>query len=256
MSNTDINNIQPQANDLVVVPEGTQVPTNVPFMVYAMKFLASPSIIRTGGYQMGVLTSITNSTIGNWLGLKPISPEKVSLRDIATTQLPSASRRDSTISLQLDPKTTAGTDTAIEKIPEKQKPGGFFRYARPIEYLLQEDRSFDLTVGPKGGLTIYVELDPEHKTFAFSYALCHTGDNFNKSIARKIAKQRFENDDWYEIRNYDLTLSVMENLRLALFNLLERGNGPGCEVDETEVVFSSLSERTKEYELKQIYERI
>jgi hypothetical protein len=104
----------------------------------------------------------------------------------------------------------------------------------------------------KGGVAFYIELDPANKTFAFSYCLCHSNDNFNYATARHISKQRFDNDDWYEVKNYDGTRSVIENIGEAISNELYNR-----EIDDTiDIVFSSLSERMKESELKLIYERL
>jgi len=107
-------------------------------------------------------------------------------------------------------------------------------------------------IWPRGGVTFFIELNPSQGTFAFSYALCSLEDNFDKTIGRTIAKNRFDAGDWYEIKNYKEDIGVVDNIKEALHNLLY-----AVIVDEeTDTVFSSLSDGMVECELKALFKRI
>lgn len=230
----DLSELKPRPNDLVVVPEGMEVPSDVPFLVYPMKFLWKPSIIRSGAYDMGVLERITSNSIAEWLGLSPAKMLKPNPYEL--TDLPPSIKKE------------------VEHAKQRQVLPRFFRYHRPLELNAQKDGEdgFKMVPAPRGGVAFLIELDAENRTFAFSYALCHNNDNFNFGIARKICSQRFASEDWYEVKNYDPEIGIMENISWALYNLLYNDKAD----DEADIVFSSLSDRMTECDMKQIYERL
>lgn len=63
-----LDNLNPRPDDLVVVPEHMEVAADAPFHVFKMKFLHQPSIIRSGGYSMGLLDVLAKTRFGAWLG--------------------------------------------------------------------------------------------------------------------------------------------------------------------------------------------
>jgi hypothetical protein len=317
---SEVQTLKPEVNDLVVVPEAMTIPEGLPFHIYRMKFLLKPSIIRTGGYNMGLLEKLNSGTIANWLGFKskpavetnnstslrdivfdssiygkmrgdstlhhkvptinhyvlkgdaPVVSESLFAEDAVITNTPLSESfqeglsnfhkamnefivKEPPVQQHIPTKTTSsvisqGPSGKVTLIPKRILPR-LWRYSRPTEEI-EHLSGVAKRVLPKGGVAFYIELDPENKTFAFSYALCHTDENFNRSIARHISKQRFENDDWYEVKNYDGSKSIIENIGIAISNELYNRN-----IDDTmDISFSSLSDRMNETELKQIFERI
>lgn len=271
--------LNPQPDDLVVVPMGMEIPEGVPYHVYPMKFLLAPSIVRSGGsYNMPFLNSFSFSNLAAWLGNRspapvvteatPVSQEAVGMGtpanapvdepNYATTQMATVKAHNGM------PEITLGTvdiPLGIGEFMEQQFPAPkteveiakFFRYVRPFNPV-QRLSGVQQDLDPRGGICFYIELDPANKTFAFSYALCHNTENFNYEIARNVSKGRFQDDNWYEVKNYDSNLSVVENIGAALYNFLYNTNPH----ESTDIVFSSTPEGDKVslQDLTNIYKRI
>lgn len=66
------------------------------------------------------------------------------------------------------------------------------------------------------GATILVDLRAAEGRFLFSLAVCNYKDNFNKLIAHRVCKERLESGQVFEIINYDPSLSVLQNIYLAV----------------------------------------
>src|SRR6266581_2757161 len=54
---------QPRPGDLFVIPETLEVPQNFPFATYKMRYLFTPSVIRTGATDM---TTLSQSRVSNF----------------------------------------------------------------------------------------------------------------------------------------------------------------------------------------------
>jgi hypothetical protein len=227
--NADISELKPDPNDLVVIPLGMSIPDDVPFLVHRIKFLNKPSIIKSGYSTMNMLETYTPAVLRKWFGFL-----------------------GETLSESMNDKVQLAKAEMIKDEPYLPK---FYRYSRLLAPIKQSaGESWALSA--KGGLTLFVELNPRENAFAFSYALCNTEDNFAKAKGRILAKERFDTEDWYEIDNYDPTLSVLENIKEALKKLLSPGKDSTIVSPDEGIHFSSLSEKMKVLELKQIYERI
>lgn len=215
--------LKPEPNDLVVIPEDFVLQSEPEFLVHRMKFLLTPSIIRSGSATMSFFENLSAGKILSWL-----------------TGMPELAK---------DAENENTKRKAVQDSERNKELPKFFRYSRPL------DPKNDNTLGPKGGVTFYLELDAPNKTLAFSYSLCHHDDLFNRKTARHISKQRFENGDWYEIKNYDPDLSVTANIKNAINVLLSGVDCSKLEVQEL-TQFSSVSDRVNQYELNMIFERI
>ena len=227
-----LKDLRPEPNDLVVIPMDFEVPKGVPFLVHKMKFLLSPSIIKSGSNNMSFFENMSTSKIWEWLTGNSQDPRvQVNLRK----KVDESSKEED----------ARGYSEATYDYPK------FYRYSRPLDTHPNNPN----VLGPKGGLTFYIELDAPNKTFAFSYSLCHHNDRFNKAVSRHICKQRFENGDWYEVANYDTNLGVMLNIRIAI-NVLLSGIDTSIIESEQLIHFSSVSDRLNKHELNMIFERI
>lgn len=236
-----ISELKPQPNDLLIVPLGTVIPKNAPFLVYQMKFLLTPSIIRSGAVNMSVLERLKTGVLSSWMGSSPFAFGYTKPGGSSLLISQQETRTEvSVVNTKSDETVREVKGTFIPELPR------FYRYAR------MKGRTPE-TVNAKGGVSFFIELDAEHKTFAFSYALCHTGDNFNKKVARELSKSRFDEDDWYEVGDYDPSIGIIENIKDALFNELY---ADAMGKPATGAKFTSLSESTCIYELSQIFERI
>jgi hypothetical protein len=243
----ELQELKPAADDFVVVPEDMTIKDSVPFHVHRMKFLHKPSIVRSGGYNMGFLDKFSLGNLGSWLGWTPAKDPVDVLVDSIKDRAVFVGK------IQDLANVLVGSSDEKASIPQqKQELPKFFRHIRGKELTYRHD-GVSTEFSAKGGLTLYVELDPANKTLAFSYALCHTDENFRKDIGRQVSQGRFESEDWYEIDNLDENLDVVGNIGEAIYFLLhpELAN-PNVKGPK----FSSMSEKTNEYELKQIYERI
>lgn len=308
-----ITELKPQPDDLVVVPLDMELHPpegGFPFQVYAMKFLRSPSIVRSGGYSMGFMNSFANTSLGQFFGLKP-QEELKSVRDeifnhdeygdklrgdssygegprqdslsgvvgidgpepesdyppgeeprIATMYITSMRAHNGMPDIVL-PSSPVPLGT-VKIVPEKKKGTSteiakFFRHVRAKElsrypkFGTNGQPEWDLVYAPKGGVSFYIELDAANKTFAFSYALCNNTDNFDYTKARDICKGRFDHEIWYEVQNYNGDLSVVENIRTAIYNFLYNRDSDVQGL----ISFSSTPESGKVClnDLKEIYKR-
>lgn len=85
----------------------------------------------------------------------------------------------------------------------------FFRHVRIINPITGEFYH-------NRGATILVDLRAGEGRFLFSLAVCNYKDNFNKLIAHRVCKERLENGEVFEVINYDPSLSVLQNIYLAV----------------------------------------
>lgn len=256
MTSLHLEQLRPQPNDLVVVPIDMVLPEeDLGFAVYRMKFLHQPSIIRSGNYNMEFLNNFKLSSLKDWLGTKPVASTVLEALDDARfgrlrdSQMPAVATTIRDVAEVVEPKSVTVTfprDVAKTDLPK------FWRYVRPKQIVKKMSGTFDNGVGPKGGATVYVELNAPENTFAFSFALCHESENFNYSIGRQVSKGRFQDEDWYEVANYDQNIGVIENIRAAIDNLF---NSPD-NTNQQGIMFSSLSPKFKELEMKELFERI
>lgn len=249
---TDFLDLKPEDNDLVVVPIDTEIPTGLGFMVYKMKFLLTPSIIRSRSSNMN-LFQFTNTHLNRWFN-KGDSGSTVAAADSGVLTALSDEFSDQVFEKMAEKDVSPISLSLIPVTPESEL-ATFYRYARGIQTIKHSDGE-SWTVDPKGGVAFYVELDAANNGFTFAYALCHTDDNFCRKIARKISKQRYDSEDWYEVENYDPGLSVVTNIKIAIYNLLYAEDSGKLEFDKTNVRFSSMSERYNVQDLTQIYKRI
>lgn len=228
--NTEIADLKPDPTDLVVIPMDMAIPETVPFLVHRVKFLHKPSIIKSGYSTMNMLETYTPAVFKKWFGFLGDTTSEKKTEEVIVAK------------------------GQVIKTDEPYLPC-FFRYTRLVAPVKNSVNN-NWALNAKGGLTIFVELNPRDNAFAFSYAICSTEDNFSKELGRTIAKTRFMDDDWYEISGYDPKLSVLENIKIALKDLLASENKGIITNQKQGIHFSSLSEKMKFLELKQIYERI
>lgn len=266
---TTLENLNPRPDDLVVVPEDMEVSAQAPFQVYRMKFLHQPSIIRSGGYSMGLLDTLAKTRFGAWLGnrAQEMQDSVKNMGQPAVIPEPNSEVQPRIVTGYMGnvqahgglPEIIIPQPEAVVKKQEHQeaKVESFFRYVRfheEIRRLGEQGEEVQRVISPRGGIAFYIELDAANKTFAFSYALCHNNDNFNFQTARKICKGRFEAEQWFEVKNYDSEKSIVENISIALCNFLynvdaDKLTGPSfSSTPETQYV--SL------YELSLIYKGI
>lgn len=243
-------NLVPEANDLLVIPEDMELTEAVPCPVHRMKYLHQPSIIRSGGYNMNSVNDISISTIARWLGRK--------VDDFLVKPLKALGATEAEFNMALNsgtPEGLSGFEVLVAEQELRELPTFYrhFRCYRGREYY--DGLKTELLA--KGGMTLYVELNPAEKTLAFSYSLCNTADNFDKNLGRLISKGRFEGDDWYEVANCQDSLDVVGNIASALYQLLY--NPPKSDTIQAETkgpYFSSMSEKFKVQDMKQIFERL
>ena len=79
------------------------------------------------------------------------------------------------------------------------------------------------------GAAVLVDLHANEGRFFFSYAICNHQDNFNKLIAHNVCKERMENGEIVECINYDPSISILQNIFIAI-GVLE-GEYPLTEYD-------------------------
>jgi hypothetical protein len=66
------------------------------------------------------------------------------------------------------------------------------------------------------GAAVLVDLRQKEGRFFFSFATCNYQDNFNKLIAHNVCKERMENGEVIECINYDPSLSILQNIFIAI----------------------------------------
>lgn len=183
--------------DLIVVPEETPIRSDCPSLVYTLKYLHQPSIILSGARTMSQSSSgISVESIRKWV--------------------------TGVLSNTVD-------EPLFNKHPELQHKSKanprFLRHVRPYEFENKLGGMFPTGFSPTGGVTFCAELDPANKKFKFSYSLCNEVDLFNKKIAAGISNGRMDGYDWYEVSNYNLEISVVENIKYAINNYLKNISG-------------------------------
>ncbi len=200
-------------SDLLVIPKGYEIPVDVEVDcdVHEMGYLHMPSIVRTGPSE-GLMSSILDKLRGAYPSPPPAPPPNVVIHK-------------------------------LEVEADKELPR-FFRYMRP------RDEKNAYSFGPKGGVTFYIELDAANKTFAFSYSLCHPDDLFNFNEARTRAVERFNTEQWFEVKNYDCFLGIMDNIWFAIDRYLHEHKVKYPEGENPS--FSSVSETVSRADLKTI----
>lgn len=266
--NPEIANLQPQPNDLVVIPHDMNCPKDMPFLTCRVKHLHKPSIVRSGSY--GHVYSYTAGTPRvenkpeNKLDSNPSSVLSLLDRILKAGIFQYPSFTPGKLPEFIEEPNGGGivdmkeVSAKVGEIGKEELPK-VFRYIRAKEYWLdQQEDKIEARVSPKGGVAFYIELDAEHDSFAFSYALCHEKDNFSRAHARAVTSERFDNEDWYEVEGYDSDFSLVENIRVALGKLLQLDYTCGiiAPAIDNSIKFSSLSEKMSYRELKQIFERI
>jgi len=94
---------------------------------------------------------------------------------------------------------------------KKHKPGKdmFFRHIRILNKRTNE-------YFHNRGATLLIDLRADEGRFFFSYAICNHLDRFNKLIAYNVCEERMETGDNLEIINYDPSISVLQNIYIAL----------------------------------------
>lgn len=222
-------------DDLVVVPDGTVVPENPGCKVYVMKHLKEPSIIKHGYINMSNLNKINVRSILNWVfgreskpgvnqevALASAKEEFMSLEEAIGIDQSIAESETTDVSKDLTARSTSLVGNGTLEVPR------FLRHVRPFYlHLKPKDGKFNLAqeVDPKGGFTAMIELYPAEKKMLFSYSVCSERDLFNRKVAGKICKSRFDSGDFYEIVNYDPNLSAIENIESAFGNYLTYDKG-------------------------------
>ena len=66
------------------------------------------------------------------------------------------------------------------------------------------------------GATFLIHLNRDTGSFQFSYAICNHEDTFNKLIAHNVCDARMDNEDCLECINYDPSISIIQNIYLAV----------------------------------------
>ena len=163
-------------NDIIVIPADMEVPTDFPYDYHKIKYLHSPSIVRSGHMLM------TNTAI---------------------LQLPKSTLVSGILSL-----------LGISKPKEKEKDSEehkdiFFRHIR-----IMNDKTGEFY--HNRGASVLVDLRAGEGRLFFSFATCNHRDNFNKLIAHCVCKDRMKKGLVYECINYDPSISILQNIYLAI----------------------------------------
>ena len=251
-----LDDLKPQKDDLLVVPYDMVLPEGLTCLVHRIKHLLTPSIIRSEfGFGGG------KGVKGFFECLSVVEMMKQLLIE-ATPKKVSESQEK--VDLMIYPSPDVGLEirvvpriTSLEPryqdldfgpmdwsgVREESEPESFFRHVRGKK------------MSPKGGVTFFIELHPadNERYFNFSYSLCSYEDNFNRKVGRNIAAHRMKHGDWYEVINYNHTLGITQNIRLAIQKHLQVLEEDGIMVTPS---FSSMSNRTNDYELALISQRI
>jgi hypothetical protein len=165
-----------------------------PEKVCAIKHLIQPSVITSGDLKMALTTlnairDKLRNTFDDMIGI--YDPDHWGYKC-------------STYST----KTTTITSKGSPVNMVNESPKRFIRYVRPTD-----DQGNILSFG---GLTVYIDLDPENNSFRFSMSICGINDLFNKHIASTICKNRMGDGIYYKVDNYDQEISVLSNIYGAI----------------------------------------
>ena len=66
------------------------------------------------------------------------------------------------------------------------------------------------------GATVLVDLRASEGRFFFSYSMCNHRDNFNKTFAHTLCRDRMDRGEVVEVINYDPNISIIQNIFLAI----------------------------------------
>ncbi len=183
---------EPDPHDLVVIPEGDELKGSIPCNVYKMKFLSSPSVIKSRGNIMIEPLGLKN--IVNWV--------KNRLQEKPEDML-----------------ITLGSD--LQKESNQEQILRFYRHIRV--WSPGYSRYEPWTIEAKGGLTFGIDFIPGSNKFYFSYAICRNDELFNKKAAKSVCKSRLESMDTYIVHNYNPAYSLVENIHAAIKSYLTTG---------------------------------
>lgn len=92
----------------------------------------------------------------------------------------------------------------------------FFRYVRPLD---DHPKSFG-RVGPRGGVTFYIEFVPDEDLMTFAFTICRDDESFKKQFARDQTMDRYIKKEVFVIEGYDKDSWVVDNILFALHNYL------------------------------------
>jgi hypothetical protein len=229
MKNLNQEEQEPNPHDLVVIPEGAELKGFIPCNIYKMKFLSSPSVIKSRGNIMFQPSGLKN--IVNWV--KNRLQEKS--EDISIT-----SRSD------------------LQEECNQEQILRFYRHIRVWSPGYSRYESW--TIDAKGGLTFGIDFTPGSKKFYFSYAICRKDELFNKKAAKSVCKSRLESMDTYIVHNYNPVYSLVENIHAAIRSYLTTGfnssNMEGIRLEPSSRYSSSKSVlRTVLKEIEKLIER-
>lgn len=275
--------LKPQSNDLVVIPMSMELPENFPYLTHRIEFMLRPSIIRSGygadtsffsGLSVkGMLEQLSSALRKAPLESKLEPRHQDTWNEFATGSPPQeyaplsknfridkeASKEAAAQLAALEalegakltpPPPTVPTLTEFADTPD---PETFFRHVRCYQPRYPDKLSPEVVLNARGGITFYIELNPEDKFFDFSYSLCSEEDNFDKTRGRNIAFNRMKHGDWYEIVDYDPELSIVQNIAIAIKKCLNKDEKDGMILTPR---FNSFSGRRNDYELSVILQRI
>lgn len=161
---------------LVVIPKNLRVPKDLPYEVHRMEFLSEISVISSRGYNMNLQLQTSNKDAGLIAFLKG--------------KLGLMVKED-------------------EHLPPGQGKEVFYRHIRIIN---DKTGEFYHNVGA----TVLIDLRADEGRFFFSFSVCNYQDNFNKHTAHTICKDRMTSGQVFEVINYDPSLSVLQNIYLAI----------------------------------------
>lgn len=203
-----------QPGDLLVIPDHVEFDeSKVDFLVCRMKFLHYPSIVRFGGNIMSFESKAANASFNGKSFLNHLLGDKVFSMLTPTKN-------------QSEPVATASAEgvgiasNVHDDVDTIENPPRFLRHVRVF------DVRDDSLMAPKGGLTVAVDLMPKDHKFRFAFAICNDSDIFDKKVARQKAEGRLNGSDWYEVENYDPSISVTDNIEIAVDQFLTRSTEP------------------------------
>lgn len=200
--------------DIVVIPDDFPLPEDFPNKVIRLKGLYRPSLVSEKGYHMYNFQSQNVK--------KPSFGSRLIRSILGATNLEKGPKNVSDLRLEnilesISFITPVNTKTIEYVNQDPIEP--FFRHLRISD--------FAGNLNAKGGLTVYVEVADDRKSFRFSAAVCSVKDVFSRSRGRDISKGRFESNIVYHVENYIPELPILENISIAVKKFLQVENYDG-----------------------------